>query len=156
MAKLTGAACRAGRALLGWSMRDLKRESGVSLPTIQKIEAGGAFYESTAQKIVHAFETHFVEITNGSGTGARLRMNRGDLHNAMQELIADFARGRRVRGDALAICQIVANDERASADQLPGDCRDLLDEFDEESPPATYGQAAALMLRSLAPAADGD
>lgn len=72
MAKLTAPACRAARALLGWSMRDLARESGVSLPTVQAIEAGGDFRTSTADKIAAAFAAHRVEITNGDGTGARL------------------------------------------------------------------------------------
>jgi len=71
-AKLTGPACRAGRALLGWSMRDLREASGVSLPTIQNIEAGGEFQAATAAKIIEAFARHSVELVNGRGTGARL------------------------------------------------------------------------------------
>ena len=71
-ARLTAAACRAARALLNWSMRDLRDRSGVSLPTIQKIEAGGEFQAATAAKILDAFAQHNVEVTNGRGTGARL------------------------------------------------------------------------------------
>jgi predicted transcriptional regulator len=73
MAKLTGAACRAGRALLKWSMRDLVEASGVSLPTVLKLENDGSVSEETAEKIRAAFERQAVEITNGDGTGARLR-----------------------------------------------------------------------------------
>lgn len=73
MAKLTGAACRAGRALLKWSMRDLVQESGVSLPTVLKLENDGTVTEDTAEKIRAALDRHGVEITNGDGTGARLR-----------------------------------------------------------------------------------
>lgn len=73
MPKLTGAACRAGRALLKWSMRDLVEASGVSLPTILKLENDGSVSEQTADKIRSAFERQGVEITNGDGTGARLR-----------------------------------------------------------------------------------
>lgn len=72
-ARLTGAACRAARALLKWSMRDLASQSGVSLPTILKLENDGQVTEDTADKIRAAFERHGVEITNGNGTGARLR-----------------------------------------------------------------------------------
>ena len=72
-AKLTGPACRAARALLEWSKRDLAAASGVALGTIQRIETGGDFYASTADKIVATFAGHGVEITNGNGTGARLR-----------------------------------------------------------------------------------
>lgn len=73
MAKLTGAACRAGRALLKWSMRDLARESGVSLPTLLKLEGDGTVSPDTEAKVTTAFERSAVEITNGDGTGARLR-----------------------------------------------------------------------------------
>lgn len=72
MAKLTGAACRAGRALLKWSMRDLVEASGVSLPTVLKLENDGAVSAETADKICTAFAARGVEITNGDGTGARL------------------------------------------------------------------------------------
>lgn len=75
MAKLTGPACRAARALLGWSMRDLAREAGVSLPTVQAIEAGGDYRASTGEKITDAFAANRVEITNGNGTGARLLLD---------------------------------------------------------------------------------
>ncbi len=73
MAKLTGAACRAGRALLKWSMRDLADASGVSLPTILKLENDGTVSADTAGKIEATFAAQGVEITNGDGTGARLR-----------------------------------------------------------------------------------
>lgn len=72
MAKLTGPACRAARALLGWSMRDLREKSGVALATITAIEGGEDHRVSTADRIVQAFADHGVEITNGNGTGARL------------------------------------------------------------------------------------
>lgn len=72
-AKLTAQACRAGRALLNWSMRDLRQASGVALATIQKIEAGGDFYASTGDKLIATFAAHGVEILNGNAPGARLR-----------------------------------------------------------------------------------
>lgn len=73
MANLTGAACRAGRALLKWTMRDLAGASGVSLPTLLKLENDGQVSPDTAAKVCAAFEARGVEITNGNGTGARLR-----------------------------------------------------------------------------------
>lgn len=72
MAKLTGAACRAARALLRWTMRDLAAHSGVSLPTILKLENDGAVSADTEGRITAALNRHGVEITNGEGTGARL------------------------------------------------------------------------------------
>lgn len=74
MAKLTGAACRAGRALLKWSMRDLASASDVSLPTLLKLENDGPVSTETVEKVTAAFASRGVEITNGDGTGARLRL----------------------------------------------------------------------------------
>jgi DNA-binding LacI/PurR family transcriptional regulator len=54
-------------------MRDLVEVAGVSLPTVLKLENDGSVSEQTAEKVRSAFESHGVEITNGDGTGARLR-----------------------------------------------------------------------------------
>lgn len=54
-------------------MRDLAREADISLPTVQRIEGGGDFYVSTADKVIATFGTHGVEILNGDSPGARLR-----------------------------------------------------------------------------------
>jgi transcriptional regulator with XRE-family HTH domain len=70
--KLTAAACRAARALLNWSVRDLQAAAGVSPNTIATIESGGTVRAETAQKVVDAFAANRVQITNGDGTGARL------------------------------------------------------------------------------------
>ena len=71
--KLTAAACRAGRALLGWSVRDLMREAGVSPNTVTALERGGDVRPATEAKIVERLGRFGVEITNGDGTGVRLR-----------------------------------------------------------------------------------
>jgi predicted transcriptional regulator len=71
-AKLTPEACRAGRALLGWGLRDLAEASGVNYVTIFRIESGTPPRPSTEAKLIEAFAEHGVEITNGKGTGARL------------------------------------------------------------------------------------
>jgi transcriptional regulator with XRE-family HTH domain len=70
--KLTPEACRAGRALLGWGVRDLAAEAGISPATVNGIEHGRTPWPTSAEKIVAAFARHGVEITNGEGTGARL------------------------------------------------------------------------------------
>lgn len=49
------------------------KASGVSLPTVHRIETGGAFYSSTGDKIAATFEAHGVEILNGDSPGARLK-----------------------------------------------------------------------------------
>ena len=70
-ARLTPSACRAGRAILGWSTKDLAQEAQVSPATIHLLEAGRPFHQATAQRIIVAFGRRGVEITNGRGAGAR-------------------------------------------------------------------------------------
>lgn len=70
--KLTPEACRAGRALLRWGVRDLADNAKVGSATISAIEVGREPLPDTARKILTAFARHGVEITNGDGTGARL------------------------------------------------------------------------------------
>jgi transcriptional regulator with XRE-family HTH domain len=69
---------KAARALLGWSQSDLAHRSGVSEPTIARLEStegelGGR--EGTAEKIQKSIEAagiQFIE-ENGGGLGVRLR-----------------------------------------------------------------------------------
>ncbi|MGQ0531057.1 MAG: helix-turn-helix domain-containing protein [Caulobacteraceae bacterium] len=76
MAELTPEACRAGRALLSWGVRDLAAEAGVGVATVARYEAGAALRPETIDKLHEAFEANGVEITNGKGTGARLLRKR--------------------------------------------------------------------------------
>ncbi|MBR1215265.1 helix-turn-helix domain-containing protein [Bradyrhizobium sp. JYMT SZCCT0180] len=69
---------KAARALLAWSQADLADRSGVSEPTVARLEAadgeiGGR--EDTAQKLRAAIEEAGVEFIdeNGGGSGVRLR-----------------------------------------------------------------------------------
>ncbi|MFL9828645.1 helix-turn-helix domain-containing protein [Rhodoplanes sp. SY1] len=69
---------KAARALLGWSQSDLAHHSGVSEPTIARLESedgelGGR--ANTADKIQTAIETAGVEFIpeNGGGLGVRLK-----------------------------------------------------------------------------------
>lgn len=64
---------KAARALLDWSQEDLAKESGVSIPTIKRLEAekgdlGGR--ENTAQKLRAALERSGIEFIGVSGEGA--------------------------------------------------------------------------------------
>jgi transcriptional regulator with XRE-family HTH domain len=69
---------KAARALLGWSQADLAEKSGVSEPTVARLESldgelGGR--ELTVQKLRAAIEgagAAFIE-SNGGGPGVRLR-----------------------------------------------------------------------------------
>jgi len=70
---------KAARALVGWSQAELASRSGISLPTIKRIEAedagelGGR--ADTAQAITAALESAGVIFVaeNGEGPGVRLR-----------------------------------------------------------------------------------
>ena len=68
---------KAARALLGWSQSDLARRSGVSEPTIARLESvdgqlGGR--EETVRKIRTALESSGIEFTDENGSpGVRLR-----------------------------------------------------------------------------------
>lgn len=73
LSKLTPAACRAGRALLDWGVHDLAKATALSVDTVSAYERGRPMRESNKAKIVAAFAAQGVEITNGDGTGARLR-----------------------------------------------------------------------------------
>jgi transcriptional regulator with XRE-family HTH domain len=69
---------KAARALLGWSQADLAQKSGISEPTVARLESmdgelGGR--QVTAQKIRAAIEVAGVEFIdeNGGGPGVRIR-----------------------------------------------------------------------------------
>ena len=69
---------KAARALLGWSQTDLAHRSGVSEPTIARLESGDGDLggrEGTARKIrasIEAAGIDFIE-EDGGGLGVRLR-----------------------------------------------------------------------------------
>jgi predicted transcriptional regulator len=69
---------KAARALLGWSQSSLAAESGISEPTIARLESvdgemGGR--EATVQRICVALQKGGIEFIdeNGGGPGVRLR-----------------------------------------------------------------------------------
>ena len=73
---------RAARALLGVDQRQLAERAGVSLPTIQRMEASDGVVRGvidTLMKVVGALEAEGIELigenqpSNGGGRGVRLR-----------------------------------------------------------------------------------
>jgi transcriptional regulator with XRE-family HTH domain len=69
---------KAARALLGWSQADLAQRSGVSEPTIARLETGDGELggrEHTGKKIRAALENGGIDFIdeNGGGPGVRLR-----------------------------------------------------------------------------------
>ncbi len=66
---------KAARALLAWSQETLAERSGVSIPTIKRLEAedgtlGGR--AETSEKIRKALQAAGIEFTNGDTPGVRL------------------------------------------------------------------------------------
>ena len=79
---LTAAQMRAARALLGIDQRQLAELAGVSLPTIQRMEASDGNVRGvvdTLVKVVEALERAGIEligehaVSSGGGRGVRLR-----------------------------------------------------------------------------------
>jgi transcriptional regulator with XRE-family HTH domain len=75
---VTSEQLRAARALVRWEQKDLARASGVSLPTIKRLETKPGkltAHGPTASAIIRALETAGVEFIpeNGGGPGVRLR-----------------------------------------------------------------------------------
>jgi predicted transcriptional regulator len=73
--KLSIRQLKAARELVAWSQEDLAEKSGVSLPTIQRLEAadgdlGGR--PATGEKIIGALEKAGVEFLD-DGQGVRLK-----------------------------------------------------------------------------------
>ena len=80
---ITSAQIRAARALVGIDQRALAKQSGVSLPTIQRMEASGNGYVrgivESLTKVVEALERAGIElikeneVSSVGGRGVRLR-----------------------------------------------------------------------------------
>ncbi len=72
---ITGPQMRAARALLGLDQRELAQRSGLSLPTIQRMEASGGVVRgnvNSLMKLVEALSAAGIELigdgaTSGSG-----------------------------------------------------------------------------------------
>jgi predicted transcriptional regulator len=70
---------KAARALVGWSQSDLAQHSGISEPTIARLEStdgelGGR--GETVRKIQKAFEASGIEFIEENGTGEGVRFRR--------------------------------------------------------------------------------
>jgi transcriptional regulator with XRE-family HTH domain len=71
---------KAARLFLEWEQRDLAERSGVSLPTIQRMEKLGMerSQAGNAERVQRALEDGGIEFIpeNGGGVGVRLRARR--------------------------------------------------------------------------------
>jgi len=79
---ITGSQMRAARALLGLDQRQLAQAAGLSLPTIQRMEASDGVVRGNVDslmKLVDALAANGIELigegaaSNGGGRGVRLK-----------------------------------------------------------------------------------
>jgi transcriptional regulator with XRE-family HTH domain len=66
---------RMARAALGWGVRELAEQAGVTANTVTRIENGADAKQSTMDRLQHALEGAGIEFIeeNGRGPGVRLR-----------------------------------------------------------------------------------
>jgi transcriptional regulator with XRE-family HTH domain len=94
MPRVTTGQIKAARALLGWSQADLAGASGVSMPTVKRIESKGGELggrADTAARIVVALEkagAEFISEDGVGGVGVRLRQGREPETIALENLNA--------------------------------------------------------------------
>ena len=88
--EMTSEHVRAARMLLRWEQKNLAKRSGVSLPTIKRLEAKpgplGA-YASTLAAIRAAFEDEGIEFFNGEAPGVRLHRRPKRVQPSRRKLI---------------------------------------------------------------------
>lgn len=78
---MTAGQLRAARALLGIDQKELADLAGVSLPTIQRMEASEGVVRGnvdTLTKVIEALNRSGVELLNAGGRGVMLRERQGD------------------------------------------------------------------------------
>lgn len=71
---ITPATCRAGRALLSWTIRDLAGAAGVNVTTVARYEVSGRARPDTLRKLKAALETHGVELVASARVAGALRV----------------------------------------------------------------------------------
>lgn len=134
MAELTPAANRAARGILKWAVRDLANRSGISFTTVHRFETTGTATDTTKRKIVSAYANFGVEITNGEGTGARLRVPKVGMRAAPKdgsELAAKFPN----HSEGFIITQVFGDEENRSPIRV-----DLIDPFAVQYPGVLLGE----------------
>jgi transcriptional regulator with XRE-family HTH domain len=63
---------RMARAAVGWGVRDLAKQAGVTANTVTRIENGADAKQSTMDALQRALEAAGVEFTNGEQPGVRI------------------------------------------------------------------------------------
>ena len=86
--QLTPAHCAQSRAMLGWSVEELSRESGVSVDAIQRFEAEREVLDVTRLTLAYRFESEGLVFFPGFAPGRGMNL-RGSTPNPVGR--ADFA-----------------------------------------------------------------
>lgn len=98
---------RASRALLGIDQRRLAELSGLSLPTIQRMEASETMIRGNVDslmKLVAALDAAGIEligdgaVSQSGGRGVRLKATAGETAAVQRASVAERSSGRRSRG----------------------------------------------------------
>lgn len=71
-AEVSPEACRAARAILQWSAKDLCREASVSPNTVGRLESGAGIGPEPSARIAQAFTDQGIELLAEGKPGARL------------------------------------------------------------------------------------
>ena len=99
---ITAAQLRAARVLLGIDQRRLAELSGLSVPTIQRMEASETMVRGNVDslvKLIAAFETAGIEminegaISNSGGRGVRLKIESGSAKTPVDARSGNKASG---------------------------------------------------------------
>jgi len=72
VSNLTPEACRAARAILQWTVRDLAEKAGIAFSTVHLVEKGANVREESKEKIVTALTAAGICLVSEGGTGAFL------------------------------------------------------------------------------------
>jgi transcriptional regulator with XRE-family HTH domain len=100
---ITAAQLRAARVLLGVDQRQLAELSGLSVPTIQRMEASETMVRGNVDslvKLITALEAAGIElidegaVSSAAGRGVRLRVNSGSAKTYLDNQIENKASGR--------------------------------------------------------------
>jgi transcriptional regulator with XRE-family HTH domain len=71
---------RMARAAVGWGVRELAEQAGVTANTVTRIENGADAKQSTMDALQRALEAAGVEFTNGEQPGVRLNKSAAAHH----------------------------------------------------------------------------
>src|SRR5688572_5914468 len=77
---------RMARAAVGWGVRDLAKQAGVTANTVTRIENGADAKQSTIDALKRALEAVGIEFTNGEQPGVRLSKEAGVYPSSLSEL----------------------------------------------------------------------